>query len=336
MSNVRGKHIDKTYLSIEQAADRGFPHADYIAHCLRWSHVVKFIRQQNNYTGAKILDIGCGKEVPLAKTLYSSRLIVSNYIGVDYNDHDTFELEPFHTGKFPIATFGSVDFASNQVWFDKAADGTNCINIRGDNGEDYFHMPNIIVSFEVMEHIEPDHVRATFKKVREALSLAKENGAPFEPRFFMSTPNWDVVHLADNHVNEMKHEALGFAIEDCGLAIHGRWGTFASQKDYKHDLWKKFEGSRVIWDKLSDYYESNYLATIFAPMFPAEARNCLWELTVARDGYERQFPTLSTNTAPWTSSEFWEDLGGFGKETHREYDPTRTGIGSMPNPGEKA
>lgn len=330
MSNVRGKSIDKTYLSIEQAASRGFPHADYIAHCLRWTHVVKFIRQQNNYTDARILDIGCGKEVPLAKTLYSSRLIVKNYIGVDYNDHRTFELDPFHTGKFPISTFGAVDFASNQVWFDKAKDGTNCINIRGDNGEDYFFAPNIIVSFEVMEHIEPDHVRATFRKVVEALKLAKENGSPFEPRFFMSTPNWDVVHLADNHVNEMKHEALGFAIEDCGLAILGEYGTFASQKDYKHQLWKDYEGARVIWDKLSDYYESNYLATIFAPLYPAEARNCLWELTVAPEGYEKKYPSLDPAIQPWTSSEHHLDIGGM--ETNK-YDPTRTGIGSMETPG---
>lgn len=330
MSNVRGKSIDKTYLSIEQASERGFPHADYIAHCLRWSHVVKFIRQQNNYTGAKILDIGCGKEVPLAKTLYSSRLIVSNYIGVDYNDHSTFKLDPFHTGKFPIATFGAVDFASNQVWFDKAADGTNCINIRGDNGEDYFFAPNIIVSFEVMEHIEPDHVRATFRKVVTALKAAKENGSPFEPRFFMSTPNWDVVHLADNHVNEMKHEALGFAIEDCGLGILGEYGTFASQKDYKHKLWADYPGSRAIYDLLSDYYESNYLATIFAPLYPAEARNCLWELVVAPEGYEKKYPSLDPAIQPWTSSEHHLDIGGM--ETNK-YDPTRTGIGSMETPG---
>ncbi len=323
MTNARGKSIDKTYLSIDQATERGFPHADYIAHCLRWSHVVKFIRQSHNYKSARVMDIGCGKEVPLAKTLYSSRLIVPQYIGVDYNKHDTFDVSPFHTGKFPLSTFGSVDFASNQVWFDKAQDGTNCINIRGDNAEDYFYAPNVYVSFEVMEHIEPAHVRATLNKVRNGLQLAKQNGSPFEPVFFMSTPNWDVVHCADNHVNEMKHEALGWLIEDCGLAIKGRYGTFASQKDYKHLLFNDWPGSRDIYGKLHDYYESNYLATIFAPLYPAEARNCLWELTVAKDNYEKTFPDLDVNKTPWTSSEKWRDI------RDGSYDPTQTGVGRI-------
>ena len=41
MANEFGKAIDKTFLSIDQAETRGFLHRDYIAHCLRWTHVVK-------------------------------------------------------------------------------------------------------------------------------------------------------------------------------------------------------------------------------------------------------------------------------------------------------
>jgi hypothetical protein len=326
MANARGKSIDKTFLSIETAAERGFPHADYIAHCLRWSHVVKFIRQANHYKDARIFDIGCGKEVPLAKTLYSSRLIVKDYIGVDYNHSDTFKLDAFHTGKFPLSTFGSVDFASNQVWFDKAKDGRHLINVDGDNNEDYYLAPNIYVSFEVMEHIEPAHVRATFEKVRRGLELAKANGLPFEPVFFLSTPNWDVVHLADNHVNEMKHAALGFAIEDCGLGIRAEYGTFASQRDYTHKLFNDWEGGRALYGALADYYESNYLATIFAPLYPAEARNCLWELTLPKEEYgPRKYPNLDKVETPWTSSELWADISG----KSGSYDPTQTGIGTI-------
>lgn len=317
MINARGKSIDTTFLSINNASVRGFPHADYIAHCLRWTHVIKALRQNNTYQSARVLDIGCGKELPLAKTLYSSRLIVEEYIGVDYNPYSTFDVSPFHTGKFPMNAFGRVDFASNQVWFDKAEDGRDLINVRGDNKEDYFLMPNVLVSFEVVEHIEPAHVRATLLKAVQILRLS--NGI-----FFLSTPNWDVVHLADNHVNEMKHEALGWTIEDCGLAIQSRNGTFASQKDYKHRLFKDYPGSAIIYDKLHDYYESNYLATIFAPLYPAEARNCLWTLVPMYDGYQRKFPTLTYDeTKPWTSSASWRDLNpeiGAGR-----YDSTKTG-----------
>jgi len=38
MANARGKEIDNTHLSIDQAEARGFLHRDYIAHCLRWSN----------------------------------------------------------------------------------------------------------------------------------------------------------------------------------------------------------------------------------------------------------------------------------------------------------
>ena len=37
------RKIDKTHLSCDQAEERGFLHRDYIAHCLRWSHIVKHL-----------------------------------------------------------------------------------------------------------------------------------------------------------------------------------------------------------------------------------------------------------------------------------------------------
>ena len=77
------REIDKTHLSCEQAEERGFLHRDYIAHCLRWSHVVKHL--QNKYKTARILDIGCGKETPLIKTLYTMRMTPEMYTGIDMN-----------------------------------------------------------------------------------------------------------------------------------------------------------------------------------------------------------------------------------------------------------
>jgi hypothetical protein len=208
MANARGKHIDNTHLSIDQAETRGFIHRDYLAHCLRWSHVVRNLQQSGFYARARLLDIGCGRDVPLAKTLYSSRLIVQEYVGVDWNKHDTFDLSAFHTGKFPISTFGRVDFASDQVWFDRAQDGQPLINIRGDNGNDYFTMPNVLTCFEVVEHIEPAHVRALLLKASQTLKFAEELDGQ-TPMMFLSTPNYDrQVGAAANHVNEMRHDAL--------------------------------------------------------------------------------------------------------------------------------
>ena len=44
-----GRSIDKTHLSIDQAEERGFIHRDYLAHCFRWSHVVKHLGKKKLY-----------------------------------------------------------------------------------------------------------------------------------------------------------------------------------------------------------------------------------------------------------------------------------------------
>jgi hypothetical protein len=307
MVNVRGKSIDNTHLSIDLAEERGLIHRDYMAHCMRWSHVAKSLYKSGFYQGARLLDIGCGVDIPLAKMLYSNRLLIPEYIGIDYNAHHKFDVEFFANGRWKPNTFGSVDFASSQVWFDKAADGQNLLNIKGDNREDYFMMPNIVTCFEVVEHIEPSHVRALLDKVHKMLSLCHAQGLP--TRFYLSTPNWDVVHCADNHVNEMKHEALGWAIENAGFNILERYGTFASQTDYKQKLFSDYASGRELYEKLSKYYDSNYVSTLFAPLYPAEARNCLWVLGVGYNDKPRLFPELEFNEDhPWTSSANWKDL----------------------------
>src|SRR5690606_614273 len=142
--------------------------------------------------------------------------------------------------------------------------------------------------FEVIEHIEPAHGRAMLSRIRELMELTVENKEP--ATFFMSTPNWNVVACADNHVSEYKHAALGWLLEDVGFTIKERYGTFASISDYRDKLFNTYEGSAVIYNKLANYYDSNMLSNIFAPLFPAEARNCIWRLELRKDGDERLFP----------------------------------------------
>lgn len=322
MSNVRGKSIDNTHLSIDLAEDRNLIHRDYIAHCLRWTHVAKYLHQSGHYKTARLLDIGCGVDVPLARMLYSNRLLIPEYIGVDYNRHDKFKLDMFANGKWKPNTFGRVDFASDQVWFDKAADGQNLLNIRGDNGEDYFTMPNIVTCFEVIEHIEPAHVRALFAKVHKMLTLCKEQGQ--HVRFFLSTPNWDVVHTADNHVNEMKNEALGAMIEASGFRIAEQYGTFASQSDYKHKFFDQYADGAKLYNQLSKWYDSNYLATILAPLFPREARNCFWSLELRDESDPFLYDHIFKVSEPWSSSTYWRDMDPKSADEASAYDPTKT------------
>lgn len=309
MANVRGKSIDNTHLSIDTAENRILLHRDYIAHCIRWSHVLRFLLQKHVYKSTTMLDIGCGIDIPMARMMLSNRVAPLEYVGVDYNHSSKFKLDMFANTTFKPVTFGSVDFANeDNVWFDRAGDGQLCINIKGDNGEDYYAIPNVLTCFEVLEHIEPEHVVRTLKKIYFIMMEAKKFSG-FPPTFFMSTPNWNVTATADNHVNEMKNEALGWLLEELGFAITEQFGTFASKRDYAHLLHSQY-GAEVykVYERLNDYYDSNLASILYAPLFPREARNCFWRLTVAQPGYERKYAPIQELQEPWTSSENWRDL----------------------------
>lgn len=257
MANERGKSIDNTHLSIDQAEARGFIHRDYIAHCLRWSHVAKYLQQGKRYETAHILDIGCGRDVPLARLLYSSRLIpkTGSYTGLDYNKLKVPEM--FHTGKFPIDLYGETIFPQSAPGFV--------------SGRTF----DVITCFEVLEHVEPAQVLLMLQAIR---CLLTPGG-----RAFLSTPCYDPgTGAAANHVNEMSYHAFGSLIEHAGLCIENKWGTFASIRDYVDDIQAEY-GLGDVFEKLRAYYDVNYLATIFAPLFPDKARNCLWEVSAAQE-----------------------------------------------------
>lgn len=309
MANARGKSIDTTDLSIDQAERRGFIHRDYIAHCLRWTHVAKYMHQKQRYKTGHVLDVGCGCDLPLAKMFYTSRLILAQYVGVDYNPAGKFDMDPFHTGKMPVDAYGSVDFAVDVEVIPNGPNLEGGFKVAGD----YFKSPNVITCFEVLEHVEPEHARRMLIKMHQLLSHTKAEGR--EGVAFISTPCYDAqVGHAANHVSEIKRVALGGLIEDLGFKIEGNWGTFASQRDYRDDLFFEEFGDvgREIWRRLSAYYDSNYLATVLAPLYPQGARNNIWQISPlkANETYERKFAPLAEVEGPWTSSEHWAGLDG--------------------------
>jgi hypothetical protein len=245
MPNEFGKTIDKTYLSIDMAERRGFLHRDYIAHCFRWSHVIKFLNEKKRYASAHIMDIACGKETPLLKTLYTSRLIPQSYVGIDVGpiNHPGDAL----TSKFPVMLYPNyniLDILPTQGWTQ-------------------------IVMFEALEHMEPDMGREVLKHIQQFMT-------PKETMFFMSTPCFDG-HKAANHVYEWGYEELREQLTVLNFNIVNVYGTFASIKDYSGHFTSE---QREIFDELREYYDSNVLSVIFAPMFPEYSRNCLWQLTI--------------------------------------------------------
>ena len=280
MANARGKKIDKTFLSVDNATERGFLHRDYIAHCLRWTHVVKWLMQGHNYKTAKVLDVGCGKEMPLAKMLHSSRMGTAAYVGADISKLEMPKQFANSTWK-PTKVLGEVDAAELTV-------------------KEIGFKPTNIVCFEVLEHIEPEHARRMLLNFAKIIDQAGT--------VFLSTPCYDEhTGAAANHVNEMTYQAFGKLIEDTGWFIEGHWGTFASIKDYKDGFDTK---QLAVFKTLREYYDSNYLATVFAPMFPQFSRNCLWQLAKRAPSSKTTFPDWKDIPTPWSSSEEWKQLDG--------------------------
>jgi len=250
MPNERGQTIDKTYLSINNAEKRLFLHRDYIAHCLRWSHIIKYLQEKQRYKNSRVLDIGCGKEAPLLKTLYTSRLLPYHYLGIDYGKITILETIPSlntdkisgHFALYPETNI--LDFEPNECY-----------------------TPEVIVMLEVLEHVEKDMGIEVLKHIKYFMDK--------DSVLFLSTPCYDGVNKAANHVYEWQYGELAATFTDLGYILVNVWGTFASLKDYIHCIPAEW---LPVFNHLRTYYDVNVLSCIFAPIFPAQSRNCLWQL----------------------------------------------------------
>lgn len=260
------REIDKTHLSIDQAEERGFLHRDYIAHCLRWSHVVKHLQNKNKYKTARILDIGCGKETPLIKTLYTMRMTPEVYVGVDYNKPVKQEI---HDKIYDKMGGGNFELLWN---WDASLKNAFISSMELDQGDvdevssimDF--IPTLITCFEVFEHVTPE-------KVLGIISNIKRIASP-DTDIFISTPCFNG-KAAANHINEMTYDFMYNLMEE-HFFVKDKWGTFASQRDIEPAL--TGDSLQCAYESLKDYYDSNFLSVIFAPLFPSKSRNCLWHL----------------------------------------------------------
>jgi len=274
--NARGKTVDKTFLSLDNAEQRGFIHRDYIAHCFRWTHAAKNI--QARWKTARILDVGCGKEMPFPKLIYTSKMRPLHYVGVDVEESPLPEMLVNATFKCE-KLIG--DIAEVEVYEDLGFDAP----------------PDFITCFEVLEHVELEHAIRILEVIRK---ICADNAL-----FMVSTPCYNLRDVANNHVNEMTYQAFGAMLEDAGWNILHHYGTFASQSDYHAELKALGAGAAEIYESLRQYYDSNVLSIIFAPMFPAQSRNCIWDCGPRRNSaaLERQFLNLKDVPKPWGSSE---------------------------------
>lgn len=223
-------------------------HRDQFAHFLRWSHILKIIKPEDT-----IVDFGCGKGY-LAEVLYRNRKKCKKYIGIDIRKQ----------------TIDNNNKRLNLAWVEFIQNDLVKPTITFEFGA------NRVCSFEVIEHVGKNNVDTFLKNF---LSCGKDDAI-----YYLSTPNYDQrVGAAENHTYDSGN---GVEIQEFGykeLEIHllkyfdivNKYGTFASQRDYKH-LLTEYELS--LWNKLSDYYDVNLMSNIFAPLYPQQSRNCLWVL----------------------------------------------------------
>jgi hypothetical protein len=94
---------------------------------------------------------------------------------------------------------------------------------------------------------------------------------------------------------------MGWILNDVGFVIDDVFGTFASISDYKDSLQEW--GLEAAFDRLREYYDTNMLSTILAPLFPSKARNALWVLRKQGAGLIFNEPVTK-----WSQHTEWEQM----------------------------
>ena len=143
MANAYGRTIDGTDLDLDQAEERGLLHRDYLTHCIRWSHIAQMLHKGGRYADTRVLDVGCGCDIPLPRLLHSNRLLTEQYIGMDYNTKSKFIEREF--GAMDVTLYGDAIFPRDVKLL-----GSTHYSVQG--GEPH-RLPNLIVCLEVLEHV---------------------------------------------------------------------------------------------------------------------------------------------------------------------------------------
>lgn len=253
------KLYNTTDLDPKRTMERHVFHRDQFAHFLRWTHVLK-----ESKIGESFVDFGSGK-CYLLEVLYRNRFKPSKYVALEYKQSEVDKAkETYKNLKFP-AEFYQQDIIHPTMDYSK-------------------FQADRVVSFEVAEHVGSQNVlEEPYPFLKNFMACGGPNAT-----YYLSTPNYDSgVGAAGNHTydsgdgqgvrpQELDHFELQEAILSSGFRIVNKFGTFASQRDYKESLntWQK-----KMFEALSKYYDSNLVSNLMAPVIEPElARNTLWVL----------------------------------------------------------
>jgi len=248
---LEGK-VNLTLLDPYTLADKNGPiHRDYLAHCFRWAFVGKLIKR-----GYYVLDIGAGTG-NLAETLYRNKIRPSYYAAVELKESYLKEL---------MELSKTVNFVMNVFKRDMRKDSLPLI---------FEELFDVVCCFEVIEHFEsywekPDYLSNLLNEMKKA---CKADG-----RILLSTPNYDGIHKAKNHVYEYRENELESILLKHDFKIERKYGTFMSLGRPEQAKRVLTQAEFEVYQKLYSYYNSSILSVMFAPLHPSESRNILWVL----------------------------------------------------------
>lgn len=236
-------------------------HADWTAHNEKWDYVWRQMK-----LGERILDIGCGTDTPLMKAInyvqsQSNKVLRKNggcYVGADMN-----KLKP--TGISWATLIGQCDLTSDDG-YNAVLDAAN--PDAGESGE--LQGYSMIVCLEVIEHMMPEDGFRLLCNMRDLLSPGGT--------IYLSTPVYDGVGQARNHLWEYRVAEIAELIDLAQLSVVNRMGTFTAEPQVKRWLKANRPDWLEVYNASRRFHSAGYLSGLFAPMLPDESRNNLWEL----------------------------------------------------------
>ncbi len=249
---MKEKHRDDREFDTTQLHENGHGkslHRDYSAHFWRWSFARRHITANDN-----VLEIGCGEDKPLSKILTGGAAAhVNHYTGVDLN-----KIKPSNSQRLKF--IGEFNFVERYKELER------------EGGYD------VVVSMEVIEHMHSKYQQPFMDAIYHVL---KPGGTAL-----ISTPAYDGVRMAANHISEITITELQALCDKAGFTVERRFGTFMDIKHIGKDLpqvpgvdnHKLLDAIKVLRPALSGYFDNDAISNIFGCLYPDNARNNLWVL----------------------------------------------------------
>lgn len=251
------RRFDTTALHYDQSG-RTISHADYMAHCEKYDYAWRQISQ-----GDKILDVGCGTDQALVRAITKDMNKASvyllkgggGYVGVDLN-------KIRNPSQISWATvIGELDATDPDLW-PQIRSRPEAAN------EILFGEYTLGICLEVIEHMDVPDGQRLLETFREGLAPGG--------RLVLSTPVYDGKGMARNHVHEYYVDELWALIEEVGLTVERRMGTFTSEPVLLRWLKANRPDWLALYMEAREFHSAGYMSGVLAPMLPDISRNNVW------------------------------------------------------------